>query len=129
MGEDEDDISKLEEQFHACRFDSAKEMTQLRSDVGMIKDRLDKIEAVLYGPSGLVASISLMVEHFTRLDKAINRAIDILIPPDGSAGLLARLEAIEEIIDEVSDTKKWFSRTVAAAVITMIISILVAVLK
>jgi hypothetical protein len=134
MGEGDlnDTVTNLTEQFQGCRLNSAREIAQIAADVAALKEQGEKHERALFGTGsqpGLVGNVSSMLTTMDRLSISLTRALDILIPPDGSTGLLGRLKAIEDVVSEAKDFKKWFYRALGASLITAVVGLLIAFFK
>ena len=133
MSEDEQEqIEKLRNEFTGCRLTSTEDLTRLRSDVDLVMNRVIRLENAVYGTDGtggLVGMVASVSSSMDRLSKSLNRALDILIPPDGKKGLLTRLEDVEGFLNETKDFKKWFYRMLIASIFTAVIGIAVAIFK
>jgi hypothetical protein len=131
-GDLNDTVNNLTDQFQGCRLNSATELAQIKAEISILKEVQVKHDIALFGAAGqpgLVTNMSSMLTTMDRLSSSLTRALDILIPPDGSAGLLVRLKSIEEIVSEAKDFKKWFYRALGASLITAVIGLVIAFLK
>lgn len=125
-------LEKMRTEFTGCRLTSTEDLTRLRADVDLMMSRVVRLENAVYGTDGaggLMGMVTSVSSGMERLSKSLERALDILIPPDGKKGLLTRLEDVEGFLNETKDFKKWFYRMLIASVVTAVIGIAVAIFK